>query len=151
MRYLMMACILLIVMSSCKSKQTVSEVAVPVESVSRHDSVAKSHDTSREMSMKHDSVWIHDSICIDRSRDTLLIERWHTAWRERVRVDTLLRSRVDTIIITKVDSVAYPVTVRQTEIVEVERPLRWWEKTLMWIGVVALVSASVWGLWKWKK
>lgn len=47
--------------------------------------------------------------------------------------------RVEEKIITITDSIPYPVEV----IREVRAPLRWWERSLMWVGVAAIVVASV--------
>lgn len=49
--------------------------------------------------------------------------------------------RVEEKIITMVDSIAYPVEVEVIR--EVDKPLRWWQRWLMWIGVAAIAVASV--------
>lgn len=49
--------------------------------------------------------------------------------------------RVEEKIITMVDSIAYPVEVEVIR--EVAKPLRWWQRSLMWIGVAAIAVASV--------
>lgn len=49
--------------------------------------------------------------------------------------------RVEEKIITIRDSIPYPVEVEVIR--EVAKPLRWWHKALMWIGVAAIVVASV--------
>ena len=47
--------------------------------------------------------------------------------------------RVDTLI--KVDSVQVPVVTERvvTQIEKVEKPLKWWQKCLMWAGGIGLV------------
>ena len=47
--------------------------------------------------------------------------------------------RIEEKIITIRDSIPYPVEV----IREVREPLRGWQRSLMWVGVVAIVVASV--------
>ena len=81
---------ILVAMGSCKSVQY-----VPVETV-RHDSVYITQHS-------RDSVYLHDSIHIVEKADTVLIERWHTRWRDRLRTDTIYISKADTI------QVPYPV------------------------------------------
>jgi hypothetical protein len=49
--------------------------------------------------------------------------------------------RIEEKIITMVDSIPYPVEVEVIR--EVAKPLRWRHKALMWIGVAAIVVASV--------
>lgn len=82
--------VILASMGSCKSVQY-----VPVETV-RHDSVFITQHSK-------DSIYLHDSIHIVEKADTVLIERWHTRWRDRLRTDTIYISKVDTI------QVPYPV------------------------------------------
>lgn len=49
--------------------------------------------------------------------------------------------RVEEKIITIRDSIPYPVEVEVIR--EVDKPLRWWQRSLMWIGVAAIAVASV--------
>ena len=43
--------------------------------------------------------------------------------------------RIEEKIITTVDSIPYPV-----EVEVMREPLRWWQRSLMWVGVVAILS-----------
>ena len=98
---------------------------IPVESV-RFDSVVT-------ILHQRDSIYQHDSVYIKDKADTLLIERWHTRWRDRVSHDTLYISKVDTIRIP----------------VPVERKLTKAERTYITIGkwsvgaVAGLVLAAI--------
>lgn len=98
---------------------------IPVESV-RHDSVVT-------ILHHRDSIYQHDSVFIKEKADTVLIERWHTRWRDRVSHDTLYMSKVDTIRIP----------------VPVERKLTKAERTYITIGkwsvgvVAGLVLAAI--------
>lgn len=85
-------------------------------------------DTLREVQLKVDSVVLRDSIVTFIKGDTIQIEKWHTAFRERLRVDTVEKVRVQTVYQTK--------TVENVK--EVNR-LKWWQKSLMWIGAVSLL------------
>lgn len=96
---------ILIGLGACRSVQY-----VPVESV-RHDSVVT-------ILHQRDSIYQHDSVYIKEKADTLLIERWHTRWRDRVSHDTMYISKVDTIRIP----------------VPVERKLTKSERTYITIG-----------------
>ena len=49
--------------------------------------------------------------------------------------------RVEEKIITMVDSIAYPVEVEVIR--EVAKPLRWWQRSLMWVGGIAILSVAV--------
>ena len=54
-------------------------------------------DTTYITKWQKDSVWLHDSIHIKEKGDTVMIERWHTQWRDRLRVDTIYQATHDTI------------------------------------------------------
>lgn len=49
--------------------------------------------------------------------------------------------RIEEKIITIRDSIPYPVEVEVIR--EVAKPLRWWQRSLMWVGVLAIITASV--------
>lgn len=107
-------------LGACKSVQY-----VPVESV-RHDSVFVSL-------YQRDSIYQHDSVYIREKADTLLIERWHTRWRDRVSRDTLYINKVDTI------RVPVPVEVKLTKAERTYITIGKW-----FVGVVAgLVIALI--------
>ena len=90
---------------------------------------------------RRDSVVLHDrdSIFIREKGDTIYqyIERWR--YRDRVRVDTIVR--------TKVDSVA----VERVKEVQVEKPLSWWQRVkLRAFWVLILTTALLLG-WTFRK
>ena len=88
---------------------------------------------------QRDSIYIHDSTFVEVKGDTTLIERWHTAWRERVVHDTSVVVRVDSV------PVPYPVEKK------VEKQLSWWQRSQMYAGDVLLVLLAggiVYGIFK---
>lgn len=82
-----------------------------------------------------DSVHVHDSIITFLKGDTVLIEKWHTAYGERIRVDTVEKVKTEVKVQTK--------TVTETR--EVNR-LKWWQKALMWTGVFCLAFGVLRGV-----
>lgn len=76
---------------------------------------------------QRDSIYVHDSAFVEVKGDTTLIERWHTAWRERIVHDTSVVVRVDSV------PVPYPVEKK------VEKQLSWWQRSQMYAGDVLLV------------
>ena len=89
-------------------------------------------DTTYITKWQRDSVWLHDSIHVTERGDTVRIERWHTKWRDRLRVDTIYRA--------KTDSIPVPYEV----VKEVPAPLSWWQRVRLWLGnVVLLVLLAV--------
>lgn len=84
-------------------------------------------DTMIVTKQQRDSVWLHDSIYHKEKGDTILIERWHTKYREKIVRDTTYISKVDTI------AKPYPVEVK------VPRELTWWQRLRLHLGNIMLV------------
>ena len=118
------ACAMITLCAGCKSVETV---------------VVKEHHTDTLKITKHqrDSVWLHDSIHVTEKGDTIRIEKWHTKYIEKAVHDTLYQS--------KRDSIPYPVEVTK----EVAAPLKWWQKTLMYLGVLTILIFFIW-VWRTK-
>ena len=85
-------------------------------------------DTTYITKWQRDSVWLHDSIHVTERGDTVRIERWHTKWRDRLRVDTIYRAKTDSI------------PVPYWKIKEVPAPLSWWQRVRLWMGNVVLLA-----------
>ena len=87
-------------------------------------------DTTYITKWQRDSIWLHDSIHVKERGDTVMIERWHTQWRDRLRVDTIYQATHDTI------PKPYPVeTIKM-----VEKELSWWQRLRLWIGNIGLIA-----------
>lgn len=52
---------------------------------------------------KRDSIYLHDSVFIRMKSDTLVVEKWHTKYIEKVNTDTLYIEKTDTL------RIPYPV------------------------------------------
>lgn len=83
-------------------------------------------DTLVKTNVQKDSIFLHDSIHVRERGDTILVDRWHTRYVEKLRRDTIYRSRVD--------SIAYPIEV----IKEVPAKLMWWQQARLHLGGIAL-------------
>lgn len=97
-------------------------------------------DTLIQLRHERDSIYLHDSTYVRERGDTLYIERWHTAWRDRVRTDT--------VRVSHTDSVPVPYTIEVVK--EVTAPLTWWQKTRLWLANIMLVSFAlcvIFALW----
>ena len=94
----------------------------------RYVTVPEYHtDTLIQTTVRHDSVMLHDSIYHMEKGDTILIEKWHTKYRERLVHDTTYISKVDTI------AKPYPVPEY------VEKKLNWWQRLRLHLGNIMLV------------
>ena len=116
--------LLLLLFGSCKSVKY-----VPV--------IDHKTDTCYITKWQWDSIYVHDSIRIKEGGDTLLIEQWHTKYKEKQVHDTIYIATHDTI------PYPYPVEV----IKEVEKPLTWWQKLKMRLGIIAMVFIFGWICW----
>lgn len=89
-------------------------------------------DTAYVSKIQRDSVWLHDSVMVERwlRGDTVFEfrDRWHVKYVERLRVDTVYRARVD--------SVPVPYEV----VKEVERRLSWWQRLRLGLGSAVLLG-----------
>ena len=124
----MAVALLALLMCSCK---TIEYVPI-VEHETHHDSIYFTQ-------VQHDSIWQHDSIRIEAKGDTIRIEKWHTKFVEKQVHDTLYQATHDTI------PQPYPVTQY------VEKPLSKIQKTLIGIGIIALMGIIIFAVWKLKK
>ena len=99
-------------------------------------------DTMLMVKVQHDSLVLKDSVYIHDKGDTVLIERWHTQWRDRIVHDTIYQSKHDSI------PKPYPVDV----IKEVPAQMTWWQQTRLYIAdilLVVLIGAIL--VWFWKR
>lgn len=98
-------------------------------------------DTLIQTKVQHDSIYINDSAVITEKGDTVKIEKWHTKYVEKQVHDTIYQSKTDSV------PAPYPVEV----IKEVEKPLNWFQQTLMILGCISLGSILVYIVSKVKK
>ena len=100
-------------------------------------------------------VYVHDTTYKTKEvHDSTYVDRWHTIIQKG---DTIFVTDEVTKIkyVTKTDTaskvVEKPVIVSKTETVEVKRPLNWWQKTFIGIGVVSLLALLGIVVWKTRK
>ena len=101
---------------------------VPIETVRT--------DTMKVTKYERDSIYIHDSTIVREKGDTMLIEKWHTRWRDRWMHDTVYQSRVDSI------PKPYPVEKR------VPAELTWWQQTRLHLANILLYAMLAFGVFK---
>lgn len=107
---------------------------------SEHNGHDRDHSSARS-----DSIHIRDSIVYRWKHDTLMVNRWHTEYRDRWRHDTLTVR--DTVQVT--DSIPFPVYVEKP----VPRQLNGWQRfiygsgysfwALLILGLVSWIAARV--------
>lgn len=113
---------LIIICSFISCKTITKTIEVPVEVVKKE----YIHD------VKIDSFIVKDSIDRYIKGDTCYIYKEHTKYQYLIRRDTVL----------KTDTIPKIVTTTIEKKVEVNH-IYWWQKLLMWLGVIATVFSSV--------
>lgn len=100
---------LLLIFNSCRSRH------LPISENNTADSL-------RAISVRSDSIVVHDSIYIVERGDTIFQYKYKYIYRDRVLHDTLYHHRCDTI----------------TQFVEVEKQLTFWQQKKMEIGSLVM-------------
>lgn len=119
---IMTAWFVMSLLCGCKAKEVVTVERVRTDTLLWYSNI-------------HDSVVVKDSVYIRDGEDTVVVERWHTRWRERVVRDTIYKSRVDSV------HMPYPVVKM------VEKELSMWQKIRMHAGDVVLAILGVGVVW----
>ena len=100
-------------------------------------------------------VYIHDTSFVTKEiHDSTYIDKWHTIFinGDTVRLhDSIVVYRYKLKTDTAYKYIEKPVIVSKTETVEVKKPLSWWQKTFVWIGVLCLIGIVLWLVWKFRK
>lgn len=138
MKKLLYLLTILLLLPSCNRR-----IYVPVESVREvHDTVRIDTASRRaDIIIRRDSVIVRDSVAVIINGDTIVREVWR--WRERVR------EVHDTVRVATAASrdTSHSDTAKTAQVVEVEKPLSWWQRTQIWLGRAALTAAALAAAW----
>lgn len=93
-------------------------------------------DTLIQKMTQRDSIYLHDSTIVREKGDTVLIERWHTKYRDREVHDTVYQSRIDSV------PAPYPVTEY------VECKMSSIDKFLIATGILSIISVLIFAAYK---
>ncbi len=139
MRKLLYLLTILALLPSCSRR-----IYVPVESVREvHDTVRIDTASRRaDIIIRRDSVIVRDSIAVVINGDTVVREVWR--WRERVR------EVHDTVRVATAASrdASHTDTAKTAQVVEVEKPLTWWQRVQIWLGRVTVTAAALAAAWR---
>jgi len=139
MKKLAYIAVALLLLPSCSRR-----IYVPVESVREvHDTVRIDTASRRaDIIIRRDSVIVRDSVAVIINGDTVVREVWR--WRERVR------EVHDTVRVATAASrdTSHSDTAKTAQVVEVEKPLSWWQRTQTWLGRVAVTAAALAAAWR---
>ena len=144
MRKILPIVICLFFLYGCRGTKTITErVEVPVVVTQEHHTESVKIDHVRDTVFQRDSVIYRDSVYHFVKGDTVIIEKWHYMTNNHHYANSNVATRVDTLI--KVDSVQVPVVTERvvTQIEKVEKPLKWWQKGLMWAGGIGILLLGI--------
>ena len=126
MRKIIAAAVAVTLLTGCRSVRETIEVPVYV------------HDTVYQKMVQYDSIYIDHFREVTKKNDTIYI------------TDEVTKTKIVTKIDTAYKYIEKPVTITEEKIVEVKKPLPWWQKTLMYAGGVLLLALLgaliVWGV-----
>lgn len=96
-----------------------------------HDTIIRKEVVEKEVIKE---VTVRDSVSFLVKGDTVRIERWH--YERDYKTEKALQAKIDSLTHIERDSVPYPVP-GPTQYVE--RPLKGWQKVLMWCGAIGII------------
>lgn len=68
----------------------------------RRDSASVRTEFVWQVKQIHDSIYLRDSVFVERKGDTIYLNKWRTQYRERLIHDTLIVTKADTLRIKEV-------------------------------------------------
>lgn len=89
--------------------------------------------------MQRDSIHEKDSVSVVIKGDTVMIDRWHTVYKEHSYADAQKQKDIvhDTVFQTHTEYIDKYI---EKEVIQEVNRLYWWQKTLMWIGGLGLLG-----------
>lgn len=129
------ATFIVILLFGCKTRRIVQEVPIEIHDTTYRSIIQTKVDTLWKMDSVSiiDTMWIDTSTIATLGMPVLRHNRTTSALSSQGKVSNT--NRVDTFLQVK----EIPKIVKQKEYIEVEKPLYWWQKALMWIGGISLV------------
>lgn len=68
----------------------------------RRDSASVRTEFVSQVKKIHDSIYLRDSVFVEKKGDTIYLNKWRTQYRERLIHDTLIVTKADTMRIKEV-------------------------------------------------
>ena len=86
----------MLVMTSCSlSRKTIKQEE-------RRDSASVRTEFVWQVKQIHDSIYLRDSVFVEKKGDTVYLNKWRTQYRERLIHDTLIIAKADTLRIKEI-------------------------------------------------
>ena len=117
-----LAFICMLVMASCSlSRKTIKQEE-------KRDSASVRTEFVWQVKQIHDSIYLRDSVFVEKKGDTIYLNKWRTHYRERLVHDTIIVETTDTLRIKE---------VANKEVVKSPNLFQMWKAYI--IGAVAII------------
>ena len=118
----LLAFICMLVMASCSlSRKTIKQEE-------KRDSASVRTEFVWQVKQIHDSIYLRDSVFVEKKGDTIYLNKWRTHYRERLVHDTIIVETTDTLRIKE---------VANKEVVKSPNLFQMWKAYI--IGAVAII------------
>lgn len=119
---------------SCRTKHEIQTEYVYIERSDSLRHLSSKIDSLLRESIKRDSIHEKDSVSVVIKGDTVMIDRWHTIYKESSNYDNQKEKELvyDTVYQTHTEYIDKYI---EKEVIQEVNKLYWWQKTLMWLGV----------------
>lgn len=128
---------------SCKPQRQIQAEYIHIDKTDSLQRLYSRIDSLLKTSIRKDSVNTKDSVFVYVKGDTVMIDRWHTVYKEHSSNDSQREKEIirDTVYQTHTE---YIDNFIEKEVVkEICKP-NWWQTTLIWIGVVSIGLLILW-------
>lgn len=97
----------------------------------RRDSTSVRTEFVWQVKQIHDSIYLRDSVFVEKKGDTIYFNKWRTQYRERLIHDTLIITKADTLRIRE---------VANKEVVKSPSFFQMWKAYAIGAGVMLLIA-----------
>lgn len=142
MKRLLPVFFLLLLCLSCRTQKQIQTEYVYIERTDSLKHLSQRIDSLLRESVRRDSIHEKDSVAIVIKGDTVMIDRWHTVYKEITGFNNQKEKEIahDTIYQTHTEYIDRYI---DKEVIQEVNRLHWWQKALMWTGVAAYAIAAL--------
>ena len=105
----------------------------------RRDSASVRTEFVWQVKLIHDSIYLRDSVFVEKKGDTIYLNKWRTQYRERLIHDTLIITKADTLRIKE---------VANKEVVKSPSFFQMWRAYAIGAGVMLLIAGCAFVAYK---
>ena len=141
-RFIFILFIVVLIVSSCKTnRETITEY-VYVEKTDSLKRLTSRIDSLLKETSRRDSIHEKDSVSVIIKGDTVMIDRWHTVYKEHSAMNNQSEKEIvhDTVYQSHTE---YIDNYIDKEVIKEVNRLYWWQTVLMWLGVISTATIAI--------